>query len=86
MTQSWVERTIEQSVGTTEEAIGTWSCIRAGIGNLNRGLFRDVWVTSSRPYGDFHLSDLYPGLRPDKFSRPCGDSLSILLTPKEQSG
>src|SRR5216683_3490342 len=36
----------------------------SGWGILNRGILRDFLVVSSRPYGTFRLSNLYPGLRP----------------------
>jgi hypothetical protein len=42
-------------------------------------LWYPLRVTSSRPYGTFRLSNLYPGLRTwAKFSRPCGTHLAIV--------
>src|SRR5216684_3628976 len=36
----------------------------SGWGILNREILRDILVVSSRPFGTFPLSNLYPGLRP----------------------
>ena len=70
---------MKSPVGTTEKVIETWS-LNPGSesGILNREAFREVRATSSRPYGTFHFSNLYPGLRPGLRSAvPAGLSFAI---------
>src|SRR5277367_1249640 len=51
-------------------------------------MFRDVRVTSSRPYGTFRPSNLYPGLRPGLSSARAvqiswlADSVGLILMVK----
>jgi hypothetical protein len=51
-------------VGTTEKGIEMVPNSSSGWGIFNHGMLRDFLVISSRPCGTFHLSNLYPGLRP----------------------